>query len=183
MKLDSTELINELSQLTIANKAKAEELLKYTEEELNKKASEQSWSALECIEHLNRYGDFYIPEISMKMEKSESKSQKSNAVFKSNWLGNYFSNSMKYKEKLNTMKTFSSMNPSGSSLKKSTLEKFISQQVDTIELLNRAKNINLTKTKTGITISQWIKLRLGDTFRVVIYHNERHLIQAEKAVK
>ena len=39
------------------------------------------------------------------------------------------------------------------------------------------------KTKTAISISKLIKLRLGDTFRVLIYHNERHIKQAERAIK
>lgn len=42
------------------------------------------------------------------------------------------------------------------------------------------KNIDLNKTKTAISISKWFKLKLGDTFKVVIYHNERHIAQARK---
>lgn len=179
MKFNSEQLISELVELTRQNLNVAENLSRRPLEELNKKSSLESWSALECIEHLNRYGDFYMPEINAKI--SSSKHPK-HADFKSNWLGNYFSNTMKYKEKLNTMNTFKSMNPVGSQLDKSVLDKFISQQKTTLELLGKARAVSLTKTKTGITISSWIKLRLGDTFRVVIYHNERHLIQAQKAL-
>jgi hypothetical protein len=35
--------------------------------------------------------------------------------------------------------------------------------------------------KTSISISSFIKLRLGDTLRLVVYHNWRHLIQAKNA--
>ena len=84
------------------------------------------------------------------------------------------------KEKLNKMKTFKSMNPIGSNLDKTVLEKFLSQQKTLLELLQQAEKVSLTKNKTGISISKWIKLKLGDTFRIVIYHNLRHVIQAEK---
>ena len=40
-----------------------------------------------------------------------------------------------------------------------------------------------TKTKTAISISKLMKLRLGDTFRFVTAHNERHLLQAENVLK
>lgn len=43
-----------------------------------------------------------------------------------------------------------------------------------------ARNKDLGKIKTSISISKWIKLKLGDTFRVIIYHNERHIVQANK---
>ncbi|HIA10981.1 MAG TPA: DinB family protein [Flavobacteriales bacterium] len=87
------------------------------------------------------------------------------------------------KEKLNKMKTFKSMNPIGSNLDKTVLEKFLSQQKTLLELLQQAEKVSLTKNKTGISISKWIKLKLGDTFRIVIYHNLRHVIQAEKVIK
>jgi hypothetical protein len=47
-------------------------------------------------------------------------------------------------------------------------------------LLDKAKNVSLGKTKTGISISKLIKLKLGDTFRFVIYHNIRHIEQAKR---
>ena len=84
------------------------------------------------------------------------------------------------KEKLNKMKTFKDKNPLGSKLDKSTIERFISQQEQVLNLLDKSRKIDLSKTKTAISISKLIKLRIGDTFRVVIYHNERHLVQAEK---
>ncbi len=52
-----------------------------------------------------------------------------------------------------------------------------------LDVLDMSKKVNLTKTKTGISISKWLKLRLGDTFRVVIYHNQRHILQAKKVLK
>jgi hypothetical protein len=87
------------------------------------------------------------------------------------------------REKLNKMKTFKSMNPVGSELNMDTLKKFLSQQQAILNLLDKSKAVDLNKTKTGISISKWIKLRLGDTFRVVIYHNQRHIVQAERVLK
>ena len=62
------------------------------------------------------------------------------------------------------------------------LDRFLDFNQELIELLWQAKDINLTKARTPISISKWIKLRLGDTFRFVIYHNERHIIQAKNAL-
>lgn len=156
---------------------RAEELLKLNETQLNYKKDENSWSILECIEHLNRYGDFYIPEITAKLSGS---SNSSNTYFKSGVLGNYFAKSMMPKEKLNKMKTFNTMNPNNSSLNFSVLDKFILQLNEMLDILEKSKTTDIQKIKTSISISKLIKLRLGDTLRVVIYHNERHLQQAEK---
>ena len=178
MQLQS-DLLQDLKQRTKKVLTAAEVLLDLPLDELNYKPDPDTWSALECLEHLNRYGDFYLPEISHRIQ---SGSEKKNDLFRSGWLGNYFAKSMLPKEKLNKMKTFKSMNPNGSRLDKSTIDTFIDQQHQMLRLLTKADAVSITHTKTSISISKWIKLRLGDTFRVVIYHNQRHIVQAQKVL-
>src|SRR5690606_40518190 len=72
-----------------------------------------SWNILECYEHLNRYGDFYLPQIASKIKQSSTKSE---PFFKPGFLGNYFANSMLPKDKLNKMKTFKDKDPLNASL-------------------------------------------------------------------
>ncbi|OUS01016.1 hypothetical protein A9Q86_09740 [Flavobacteriales bacterium 33_180_T64] len=179
MESTSKQLLQDLLEITRENLNTVEHLKAQPINLLNWKQGPENWSALECIEHLNRYGDFYIPEITNKIKTSKHKNSE---LFKSNWLGNYFSKSVSYNESLNKMKTFKSMNPLNSKLDIQTLHKFINQQHQLIELLDKSKFVNLDKTKTAISISKLIKLKLGDTFRVLIYHNERHIKQAEKAL-
>lgn len=180
MKISNRELVQDLKSRTEEVIAEAKKFQSLENEQLNWKASPEKWSILECYEHLNRYADFYTNEIANKINTGK---KATNGIFKSGWLGEYFAKSMLPKEKLNTMKTFSNMNPVGSQLKKNVLDKFIGHQEKMLLLLDQAEAINLSKTKTGITISNWIKLRLGDTFRVVIYHNQRHTVQAQKVLK
>ncbi len=179
MKIQTNQLLEDLKNRTLRNIEKAKEYQELSEEQLNWKENTEKWSVLECLEHLNLYGDFYLPEIKNKMAAS---TVSADATFKSGWLGNYFAMSMLPKEKLNVMKTFKDKNPVGSDLDKSIIERFLSQQYTMLELLDKASSINLNKVKTGISISNWIKLKLGDTFRVVIYHNDRHIVQADKVL-
>lgn len=176
----SKKLLQELLDITLENLKSVENLKNHSLDDLNWKESAKIWSVLECIEHLNRYGDFYIPEITNKIKNSV---YEGSDVFKSSWLGKYFSKSVSYSEDLNKMKTFKPMNPLNSKLNIKTLDKFINQQHQIIELLDNSKNINLDKTKTAISITKLIKLRLGDTYRVLIYHNKRHIKQAEKTLE
>ena len=180
MKVTSEALITELIEKTRQNINHAETLNLQPINELNWKADKDTWSVLECIEHLNLYGDYYLPEIEQRITKSTSKPE---IYFKAGILGDYFAKILSPKEKLNKMKTLKDKNPNGSHLDKTTLERFLIQQEKMLELLDRARSLSLNKTKTGISISKLIKLRLGDTFRVVIYHNERHMVQAIKALE
>ena len=166
-------------QRTEANLRLALELQKSAEEDLNHRPAAGAWSALECIEHLNFYGNYYVPEIGKQIDASPYPAVES---FKSGLLGNYFAKSM-LPEGAKKMKTLKNSNPFRKQLdKKEVMNKFIEHQQKLLQLLKKAKKVNLSRTKTGISISNFIKLRLGDTFRVVIYHNQRHLLQAKRAL-
>lgn len=180
MKFKTEELIAGLIEQTRININKVEIFRELSEKKLNHKENIEKWSVLECIEHLNLYAEFYNPEIRRRIEISHSKA---NAIFKSGVIGNYFVKTMLPKKKLNKMKTFKDKNPSGSSLDINVIDRFIIQQKEFLELIENSKNVNLTKTKTAISISKLIKMRLGDTFRFIVAHNQRHLIQAENARK
>lgn len=180
MVIATEQLIQDLIESTQRSIDQAKKFNSLSIEKLNWRAEQDSWSILECFEHLNLYGDFYIPEIKKRIEGSKTRPKES---FKSGILGNYFAKSMLPKEELNKMKTFKDKNPIGSKLDKDTIERFISQQEQILSLLGKSREIDLNKTKTAISISKLIKLKMGDTFRVVIYHNERHLIQAQKVMK
>ncbi len=180
MTFDQNELIDDLVARCQKGQEGLERMKTASLESLNYKEDEKTWSVLECIEHLNRYGRFYLPEIDRRMQKG--KDLKTTGSFKSGVLGNYFAKSVSPKETLNTMNTFSNMNPNNSDLGMETLEEFEGQLTEMIGLLEAARHLSLKRIKTAISISKVIKLRLGDTFRVVIYHNDRHLVQAKKAL-
>lgn len=66
---------------------------------------------------------------------------------KGGWLGNYFVKSLEPREKLNTMNTFKDKNPNGSKLEMSTLDRFLEQQTVFLDLLEKARKVDLQKNK------------------------------------
>lgn len=150
--------------------------------QLNAKPNAQAWSALECLEHLNLYGDFYLPEMERRILGAY---HKASPLYKPGVLGNYFANMMLPKQDgtVKKMKSPKDKNPAKSSLSVTTVDRFLKQQEHLIRLLEMARKVDLTRTKTAISLTQWIRLRLGDTFRFYTYHIERHVAQAERALR
>lgn len=179
MKISATTLLHELTMMTTRHLAEARRWQKLPIEQLNARPAADAWSTLECLEHLNLYGDFYLPAMQQQMGKSRFAPR---PYFRSGLLGNYFANSMLPKDKLNKMKTFQNMNPAGSQLDAGVLERFIQQQERLLQILGQARNTDMERIRIPITISKWIRLKLGDTLRFVIYHNERHIQQAQRAL-
>ena len=180
MKIKSTALLKDLLERTRQNLSAVEDLRSHTFDDLSFRTQPGSWSVLECIEHLNFYGYFYLPEMEKQIAASPYPAAE---TFKSGLLGNYFAESMLPKEKLNKMKTLKSQDPIGNTLGREVLDVFVDQQLHLLNIFEKAKHVDLSKTKTGISITKHLRLRLGDTMRVVTYHNQRHIKQAQNILK
>lgn len=175
--MQSEQLIQALVEQTRQTINQVEQLKNLDKDTLTWKANPTSWSILECLEHLNLYGEFYLPQIENKIKNATTKNE---TEFKSGFLGNYFANSMLPKEKLNKMKTFKDKNPLNAKLDKSVIDNFVGQQVKLLNLLTQSRNVSLNKVKIQTSISSLIKLKLGDTFQFFINHIIRHLKQIER---
>lgn len=179
MKTTSEQLIDQLETLTDRHISIIQDLQKSDPVILHQKPDPQAWNALECIEHLNLYGNFYLKEIHEALETRPLPLP--GKTYKSGWLGNYFAKAMWPDEKSKKTKTFKQMDPTGNELDTAVLKEFEQQQFQMKELLEKSRKTDLMKIKIPLTISRWIRLRLGDVFRMVIYHNERHIRQAIRA--
>lgn len=180
MVIQVSDLIKEFNAYINKHIQFIESIEQLSTQQLQYRKHENSWSALECLQHLNLYGEFYIPKIRKALEKSNLK--KSN-IFKSGFLGNKFALSMLPNNQMKLMNTFNSKNPIHFTLnRKHVIQEFLNQQKELIDLLDISKNKNITKIYTATTLPL-IKFRLGDTFRFVIYHNERHIVQSKRILK
>jgi hypothetical protein len=145
--------------------------------QLAHKPNQQVWSIYECIEHLNLYGDHYLKEMELALEQ---KKVKSNALyFKGSLLGNYFVKIIRPVDGgIKKMKTANTMDPNMQDLDKSTIARFIEQQLRLLDILDKCQGTDLKKIKIKTTLSKFLSLNLGDTLRFVVYHNQRHVVQA-----
>ncbi|MDQ6608615.1 MAG: DinB family protein [Bacteroidota bacterium] len=141
------------------------------------------WSVVQVLEHLNAYNRHYLPI----MEKHLSViTHDTNAWFNSGFWGDKFVKMMKPKnvfEVKNKMKTSKKMSFPNSLNIDTVLKEFLEGQDKLLQLLGMAKGKELGKIHVPITVTSLIKFRLGDTFRFLIAHEQRHMIQARNTLK
>src|SRR5678815_2669931 len=53
-----------------------------------------AWSAMQCLGHLNAYGDYYLPAIEKAISETKQQDKTRSTTFTPGWLGNYFTNLM-----------------------------------------------------------------------------------------
>ena len=99
------------------------------------------------------------------------------------FIGNMFAKAMHPTLGSSKMSAPSDKVPTSSDLTKEVINQFIEYQKQYLEVLNSVETKDLNKIKIKISISKWVKLKLGDALRVTVFHNERHVLQAIKASK
>lgn len=179
MKTDSKLLIRELAAIAEEDYKAILGLGKLPDEILNRKPSSTGWSALECVEHLNLYADYYLPKIADVFENIPEANN--NSVFKSGLIGDYLVGMVKIKDGSKKVKTFAAMNPDGKKLGSNVVIKFLDNQKLLLELLQKAETANMNKGRISVTFSQLVRLKTGDILRFMVYHNQRHIQQALRA--
>lgn len=142
------------------------------------------WSAVQCLEHLNSYGRYYLPAMEKAISKADQ--QLYYTYFKSGLLGNYFYKLMLPDLSGNPKKKMGSPKDHRPAEQLNTvqvLSEFISQLEKLEQLISLSQKRDLNKIKVPISIAPFIKLKLGDTLLFYTAHIQRHILQAERAMQ
>ncbi len=181
MEIEQTLLVDDLIQLTRELLSRSETMGSLSLNQLNYRSTAKSWCALECLEHVNLVGDFYLDEIEKRIRKAKGRPGK---FFQSGVLGGYLAGAMLPKNgAVKKVKSFRSKDPKHTGLPPATIDRYVEQQRRMIGLLELAREVDLNKVKVSISFPRFIKLKLGDVFRFIIFHNQRHLVQADNVLK
>ena len=141
-------------------------------------AKNGGWNIAQCLQHLNEYGNYYLPAIEKAISYTSNSTK---STFTSSWFGNYFIKMMEPETGKKKMKAFKKYNPPPTLDAHAVVAGFIQQQEQLLMLLTRAASADLD-TRIPISLTRLIRLKLGDTLQFVIAHNERHVQQAKRNV-
>lgn len=158
----------------------------YSDDQLNWKPNAAVWSCNEVFAHLNAYATFYHEAFNRKIEQTRFRIP--SVTFTSSPLGRSAWQSMKLGKEKNIKRKFNApkdYNPTvtASLVKSDTLQEFTVKQKELLDILEKSVAVNIRKVKVPISISKIVRLRLGDAFLFVAYHNERHMQQAINLTK
>ncbi|RAK64629.1 DinB family protein [Hymenobacter edaphi] len=145
---------------------------------LNFKPRPDSWSVLECLEHLNRYCRYYHPALTKALAKPGASADD----VRYSWLGRKSLDIVR-PDNGQQHKTVKHMNPAGSQLSRAVLTEFLGHQAELLHLLTAARATDLNRRAVPVEFFRLLKLRTGETLEFVVRHEERHLQQAQRVAQ
>lgn len=149
-------------------------------EELQKPSTSGGWSIAQCLDHLNSYYRHYLPRMEKQVELSPDQPLD---VFRPGWLGKYVYNTI---DPDNTPKKYKAMakhQPVAILDPCQVVAEFIAHSRNMDLLMEKSVTKNLNKIRIQTSIHPLVSIRLGDTFRFLLLHNERHIRQAERNIQ
>jgi hypothetical protein len=178
--MKTTELVSQLKAQTekiiIAVETQFSSL---PDEQLNYKPAADSWSILECFEHLNLYNQYYLTASETAITKAGGNSA---PELKHTWIGKK-SIAMMHPSNTKKQKTFKKMIPSRSKLNRDVLATFLNDQQRILRLLQKSLSVDVTKSLVPVEFFKLLKMNIAETIEFVIVHEERHLLQGQRVLK
>lgn len=151
------------------------------ESKLVLKPSEDSWSIIECIEHLNITSRIYIPQFEEVVADQNYQSQ--SQTFRRGLLGRLSANHLRPKKqvvrfKINTFKSLEPMKEGWDVVK--IKGEFDTHILSLEHVIIASRSINIGKPKITTAFGSVLKFRFADALDFVVAHMERHLVQMER---
>jgi hypothetical protein len=161
-------------------------LLKLKVNQLTWKPNPQVWCINEVLAHLNQYAVYYHETFINKIENTKFNDPKSQFISsplgKSAWKSMKLGAANNIKRKFQSPKNFNpSIHPN--TVSDDELNIFEKKQIELINIIEKAKEVNIQRVKIPISISKFVRLKLGDALLFVVYHNERHLQQIKNLIE
>jgi hypothetical protein len=176
----TTELLDALDERARQNREIVRSLAELPDESLHLRPRPDSWNALHALEHINLWMKEYLPRTERAIRESTTTPS---PTFTSSWLGNKFAAGMKPGPATRKVPTLKRLKPDRRELDRSVIDHWLEHAEQQQQLLRDARKVNLTEVKIPTALTSLIKMRLGDVLRMMVYHDWRHVEQAERATQ
>jgi len=151
-----------------------------SENQFNWKPSEEKWSIGECIDHLIVTHKLYnskFKELQPLFEDSDEGSFKFKHTFSGRMLLKYVDPNSPKK-----VKTFKVFKPSMRQINTNIIRSFCEEVETMISFAEKLHGADLTKLKIISPVTRLLRMNIGDALLINLYHDKRHLNQAEKII-
>jgi hypothetical protein len=174
-------LITELLDRTELIKAGTHPFLRLTADQLFCSPSHGQWSIVEIFDHLNLSNDIYIRSILSRVTLApDTKSDE----HRSSWLGDWVYEKIMPRADgtVLKMKAAKSVRPGQQCEEGGEVIASFQRKCDALDdILHHAFTKDLQRIRIPFHFIPLLHFGLGDTLRFVVAHNERHLLQAQRA--
>lgn len=159
-----------------------EDLAPQSLERLQTRPDEKRWNALECLAHLNSYADYYFPKFELAIHKAKARKMEPADYVEIGWLGSYCAKSVDPERRKSKMRSPKRHNHIHKSLDAGEIKKYITYQEILLRIIAKSREIDINKVSVKFQTVPFLKMSLGSFLQFLIWHERRHMLQAQEAL-
>lgn len=153
-----------------------------SEAQLNWQPNQETWSVGECLEHLIKTNGEMLGAVEGHVNGTHRQTIFEKFAVGSGYFGNYVLKAVQPENK-NKLKAPKVFRPTTSKVGAGIVEKFVDNQDQVINLMQRSENLDLEKTIVTSPVASFITYSLFNAFKIVVTHERRHFRQAQNVMK
>ena len=178
MHIQLVEIEEQLAAATARVKALAKGV---SDEQWQRRPRPGSWSAAECIEHLNLTSVAYLPILEEALGRARDARGRPPAYLRRDPIGWLIWRSVRPSARMKA-KTSPAFTPGPIAGKDAQIAAFTDLQTRLAELLRQAEGRPIQKVKVASPFSDRVRYSLFSAFSILAVHELRHVLQAERAL-
>lgn len=152
------------------------------EESWTRRPDPDGWSAAQCVDHLNVTLRRYLPAIEAAIRQGGREGPVASGPFPLGWLERWFVRQIEPPVG-RRFKAPPSFQPEASPTPGRVEREFRDLRRRFRELLGVASGLDLLKLRVPSPVFSWFRISLHAAFAVMIAHDRRHLLQAERVTE
>lgn len=184
-KMSAESSSDEVRDLLREAQAVTEETLKefgqLSGQQVNWKPGADEWSIGQCFDHLITTNETFFPQIDQVIKGEKRQTFWESLPLLPGFWGREIVKRARpgSASKLKAPKAFA---PSLSAVDDGIVGKFVAQQSKLIEKLEATKGMDLERIKVTSAVSRVVTYSLLDAYRILVFHERRHFMQAQRVL-
>jgi len=152
---------------------------------INWRSHKECWSIAECLLHLNYYADDHFDPIISAITQGKKKKRRATKHYKQGKLGKFYVERIKISEE-NSIQSHRDSSKKYRPSSKSNLDgaeimsDFLQNQQALLQILKDARHLPLGKIRIPYRFWGVYRIQLGDILQILVFHTERHIVQAQR---
>ena len=180
------QLLRQLEQLSIRlSEIVKRDFFPLQQHQLFWKEDLKNWSIAECLEHLNLVAARQHKKIATQLNKAKKIKSVQKTMHKQHWWTIRKLNKLKLTDQNNVLSFLDSPSKYHPTLDINSpahqvVQTFLEYQDNILQFIADAKVVQINSARISIAFWGLLNIDLGDFLSLLIYHNERHIVQAQR---
>ena len=142
----------------------------------------ERWSIAQCIDHLNATARVYLPVLDEGIADAMRRGLYSPGPYVYNWIGRIHV-LVARPDSWIRVKAQRAFEPAPGRTRQEIMAAFRAYQVQYVDRLRQANGLDLARARVASPVVRWLPMPLGSAFALLITHERRHLVQAQRLLE